>query len=184
VDSLYNWIVFLHILGAFTFVLAHGVAAGVSLKLREERELPRVQALLELSNTATQGMYVGLVILLIGGITAGFMAGLWGRGWIWTALALLVAMIAFMFARASRYYGEVRRAAGLAYYIPLTRSSRRSRSSFELSTQSQSLGSAEKTRSGLVDSLLAAEPLVARAFSRQSGSGAGRRDRQRCRQDR
>ncbi len=117
-DSLYNWIVFLHILGAFTFVLAHGVAAGVSLKLREERELPRVQALLELSNTATQGMYVGLVILLIGGITAGFMAGLWGRGWIWTALVLLVAMIAFMFARASRYYGEVRRAAGLAYYIP------------------------------------------------------------------
>ena len=117
-DSLYTWIVFLHVLGAFTFVLAHGVSAGVSLKLREEREVPRVQTLLELSNTATQGMYVGLVILLIGGITAAFMAGLWGRGWIWTALALLVVMIAFMYARASRYYGEVRRAAGLAYYIP------------------------------------------------------------------
>jgi hypothetical protein len=118
VDSPYNWVVFLHILGAFMFVLAHGVSAGVSLKLRQEREVPRVQALLELSNTATQGMYVGLVILLIGGITAGFMAGLWGRGWIWTALVLLVVMIAFMFARASRYYGAVRRAAGLAYYIP------------------------------------------------------------------
>lgn len=75
-DSLYNWIVFLHILGAFTFVLAHGVSAGVSLKLRGEREVPRVQTLLDLSNTATQGMYVGLVILLIGGITAAFMAGL------------------------------------------------------------------------------------------------------------
>jgi hypothetical protein len=118
VDSLYNWVVFLHVLGAFTFVLAHGVSAGVSLKLRREREGPRVQALLDLSNTATQGMHVGLVILLIGGITAGFMAGLWGRGWIWTAVALLVVMIAFMFARASRYYGEVRRAAGLPYYIP------------------------------------------------------------------
>lgn len=63
-------------------------------------------------------MYVGLVILLIGGITAAFMAGLWGRGWIWTAIAILVVMIAFMFARASRYYGELRRAAGLAYNIP------------------------------------------------------------------
>jgi hypothetical protein len=110
VDSLYNWLLFLHFLGAFAFVLAH----GVSLKLRKEREVPRVQALLDLSNTATQGMYVGLVVLLIGGITAAFMAGLWGRGWIWTALALLVVMIAFVFARASRYYGEVRRAAGLA----------------------------------------------------------------------
>lgn len=117
-DSLYNWIVFLHVAGAFTFVLAHGVSAGVALKLRQERDVPRVQALLELSNVATQGTYVGLVILLIGGITAAFMAGLWGRGWIWTAIALLVVMIAFMFARASRYYGEVRRAAGLAYYIP------------------------------------------------------------------
>jgi hypothetical protein len=118
VDSLYNWVVFLHILGGFAFVLTHGVSAGVSLKLRQERDVPRVQALLDLSNVATQGMYVGLVILLIGGITAGFMAGLWGRGWIWTALALLVLMIAFMYARASRYYGEVRRAAGLDYYIP------------------------------------------------------------------
>jgi len=63
-------------------------------------------------------MYVGLVILLIGGITAAFMAGLWGRGWIWTALALLIAMIAFMYARAMGYYGELRRAAGLGYYIP------------------------------------------------------------------
>jgi hypothetical protein len=118
VDSLYNWIVWIHIVGAFTFALAHGVSFGVALKLREEREVPRVQTLLDLSNTATQGMYVGLVILLIGGITAAFMAGLWGRGWIWTALALLAFLIAFMFARASRYYGELRRAAGLAYYIP------------------------------------------------------------------
>jgi len=118
VDSLYNWIVFLHVAGAFTFVLAHGVSAGVALKLRQERDVPRVQALLELSNVATQGTYVGLVILLIGGITAAFMAGLWGRGWIWTAIALLVVMIAFMYARASRYYGEMRRAAGLGYYIP------------------------------------------------------------------
>ena len=27
-------------------------------------------------------------------------------------------MIAFMYARATRYYGELRRAAGLGYYIP------------------------------------------------------------------
>jgi hypothetical protein len=117
VDSLYNWVVFLHVVGGFVFVLAHGVSVGVALKLRQERDVPRVQALLDLSKTATQGLYVGLVILLIGGITAAFMAGLWGRGWIWTAIALLVAMIVFMWFRASVYYGEVRRAAGLAYYI-------------------------------------------------------------------
>jgi hypothetical protein len=118
VDSPYNWIVFLHVAGAFTFVLAHGASATVALKLRQEREVARVQALLDLSQVATMGMYVGLVILLVGGIVATFMAGLWGRGWIWTAIAILVAMIVFMYARASRYYGELRRAAGLGYYIP------------------------------------------------------------------
>lgn len=116
-DSLYNWVVFLHVVGGFVFVLAHGVSVGVALKLRQERDVPRIQALLDLSKTATQGLYVGLVLLLIGGIAAAFMAGLWGRGWIWTAIALLVAMIAFMWFRASGYYGEVRRAAGLPYYI-------------------------------------------------------------------
>lgn len=117
-DSPYNWVVFFHIAGAFTFVLAHGASAAASLRLRQEREIPKVQALLDLSQVATQCMYVGLGILLIGGIVAAFMAGFWGRGWIWTAIAVLVVMIAFMLVRASRYYGEVRRAAGLAYFVP------------------------------------------------------------------
>jgi hypothetical protein len=114
-DSLYNWVVWIHIVGGFTFALAHGVSAGVAFKLREEREVPRVQALLDLSRLSTNGMYVGILVLLAGGITAAFMAGLWGRGWIWTALAILVVMFAFMYVRAAVYFGEVRRAAGQPY---------------------------------------------------------------------
>jgi hypothetical protein len=117
-DSPYNWVVFVHVAGAFGFALAHGTSAAVALKLRGERDVSRVQALLDLSQIATMAMYLGLVLLLIGGITAAFMAGLWGRGWIWTAIAILVVMIGFMYARASRYYGELRRAAGLRWYIP------------------------------------------------------------------
>ncbi len=65
-DSLHNWIVWIHILGGFTFALAHGVSAGVAFKLREEREVPRVQALPDLSRLATNGMYVGIFVLLGG----------------------------------------------------------------------------------------------------------------------
>jgi hypothetical protein len=57
VDSLSNWIVWIHIVGGFTFPLAHGVSAGVAFRLREERDVPRVQALLDLSKLATQGLY-------------------------------------------------------------------------------------------------------------------------------
>ena len=33
------WLVFAHVLGAFTFVLAHGVSIFVALRLRSERDL-------------------------------------------------------------------------------------------------------------------------------------------------
>ena len=115
-DSLYNWIVWIHIVGGFTFALAHGVSAGVAFKLREERDVPRVQALLDLSQVATNGMYAGIFVLLGAGILAAFMAGFWGRGWIWTAIAILVLQFAFMYVRASRYFGDVRRAAGQPFF--------------------------------------------------------------------
>jgi hypothetical protein len=97
-EGLYQCIVPLHVIAAFTFALAHGVSGGVALKLRGERKIPRVQALLDLSQFATNGMYVSVVTLLIAGVTAAFIAGLWGRGWIWAAIVLLVVMFAAMYA--------------------------------------------------------------------------------------
>jgi hypothetical protein len=115
-DGPYPWLVFVHVLGAFGFAVSHGVSAAVALRLRHEREVERVRALLELSQLATGGMYVALLVLLAGGITATFIAGLWGRGWIWASIATLVLVMGFMYARASRYYGELRGSAGLVNY--------------------------------------------------------------------
>lgn len=114
-EGLYQWLVLLHVIAAFTFALAHGVSAGVALKLRGERELPRVQALLDLSRFATNGMYVSIFVLLIAGVAAGILGDLWGRGWIWAAIVLLVLMFVAMYARGSSWFRDLRRAAGLAY---------------------------------------------------------------------
>lgn len=62
-------------------------------------------------------MYVSVVLLLIAGIAAAFIAGLWGKGWIWAAIVLLVLLFAAMYARASTWFADVRRAAGQAYYV-------------------------------------------------------------------
>lgn len=93
------------------------MSAGVALKLRGEREIPRVQALLDLSQIATGGMYGSIVVLLIAGVAAALIAGLWGKGWIWAAIVILVLMFAAMYARASTWFGDVRRAAGQPYYL-------------------------------------------------------------------
>ncbi len=112
----YPWIVLLHVLGAFGFVLAHGASAFAAIQIRSEREPARVAALLDMSAMSLGLMYVSLVILLIGGITAGFMGGFWGSLWIWLAIGVLVLVIGAMYPMGSLHYAKVRRAVGLKAY--------------------------------------------------------------------
>jgi hypothetical protein len=112
----YPWIVLLHVLGAFGFVLAHGASAFAAIRIRSERDPARVAALLDMSAMSLGLMYVSLVILLIGGITAGFVGGWWGSLWIWVAIGVLVLIIGSMYPMGSQHYAKVRRAVGLKAY--------------------------------------------------------------------
>jgi hypothetical protein len=71
IEGLYSWVVLLHVVAAFTFALAHGVSAGVALKLRGERETLRAQALLDFSRFAVNTMHVSVLVLLIASVAAG-----------------------------------------------------------------------------------------------------------------
>lgn len=113
---MYQWLVFLHILGIFGLLLAHGASVSVSFALRRERRLERVRALLELSSNSYGVMYLSLLVLLISGIVAGVMGNWWGRGWIWISLVLLIGITAAMGALGSRVYGGTRKAIGLPYF--------------------------------------------------------------------
>jgi hypothetical protein len=108
----YQWWVFLHIAGVFVFLVAHGVSMGVSLRLRHERDPKRIMALLDVSSSSISGLYVGLVLLLAGGVVAGFVGDWWGQGWIWVALGTLVAVMIIMYAMATNYYKRLRLIVG------------------------------------------------------------------------
>ena len=105
-------VVFLHVLGAFVFVLAHGASMLVAFRVRTEPDKNRLAALFELSSLGITLMYVGLLVMLLAGIAAGFMGNYWGRGWIWASLGTLVAVIAAMYLIATPYYVRMRVAAG------------------------------------------------------------------------
>jgi uncharacterized membrane protein len=113
---MYGWIVFLHVLGSFIFVAAHGVSMVAAFQLRGARDRPRQAALLDASGAGIGAMYIGLLVLLTGGIWAGFAGDHWGRGWIWAALGTLVVVIAVMFAVATPFYGRMRAAAGIGQW--------------------------------------------------------------------
>jgi hypothetical protein len=111
---MYPWIIFLHVLSAFAFFLAHGATATVMFKVRGERDPARLAALLDLSPAVSGMMGITLLLILVTGIVGGFMGGLWGRGWIWTALVLLVAITFVMSFVGRLYFDRVRHAIGKA----------------------------------------------------------------------
>lgn len=110
---MYGLVVLLHVLGAFAFVMAHGVSMLIAFRLRGERDPARQSLLLELSGVSVGLMYIGLGVLLLAGILAAFIGGLWGQGWIWASLGILVVVIAVMYAVATPFYGRMRAAAGV-----------------------------------------------------------------------
>lgn len=109
---MHQWIVLLHVVGAFLFVASHGVAMWMVAEIPKQRDSRRIQALLDLSSTSLAGVYVGLLLLLIGGIWAGIDAGHFARGWVWAALVVLVAIIVVMYAVATPFFKRLRIALG------------------------------------------------------------------------
>lgn len=131
---MYNLIIFLHVIGVFGFLLAHGVSMGVMLQLRRERNVAVIRALLDLSILSLRIMYVFFILLVVAGVIAGFIGNWWGRWWIWTALALLVVTYIVMGALGSGYFTKIRQALGIKPYRTSEASSAQIASEAELNT--------------------------------------------------
>ena len=114
---MYPWLVFLHVLSGFVFFLAHGASAAVLLKLRQERDIPRIKTLLDLRSYAEPAMGWSAGVLFLSGIAAGFVGSWWGSGWIWASLILLILISVVMTFMGRMYFERVRKAIGLEYTL-------------------------------------------------------------------
>jgi hypothetical protein len=115
VFALYKPILYLHILAAFLYILSHGASAAAAYRLRHESQIERIRALLDLSGSTFSLMYVSLLVVVLAGVAMGFMGRWWAAGWIWTSLALLLAIVVSMSLIASRHFHRVRKAVGLPF---------------------------------------------------------------------
>jgi uncharacterized membrane protein len=107
---MYPWIVFLHIVGVFGFLLSHGASVAVLFRLRKERDRQTIQALLELSSASMIGFYASIAVLLVAGIAAGFVGNWWRMLWLWLPLCLFLAISVSMYVMASRFFRRIRTA--------------------------------------------------------------------------
>jgi hypothetical protein len=105
----YQWFVFIHLLGVFGLLASHGVSMVVMFQLRTQRDPARVDGLLQLSAASIGPFWISTGVLLLGGIVAGFLGpDLWSYGWIWASVVTLVLIIVAMFLLARPYYQRVR----------------------------------------------------------------------------
>src|SRR5437660_12228987 len=80
---LYQWWVFIHLVGVLGFLLAHGVSVSVLFSLRRERDPASIRALLPLSGQSTAAFYCSSAVVLGRGLavpTAGHLRSL-ARPW-------------------------------------------------------------------------------------------------------
>jgi hypothetical protein len=109
---MYPWIVLLHVGGAFLFVIAHGASIWTVNVIRRESQPSRIAALADLSGSSLTVAYIGLLMLLVGGIWAGIYASFFGSGWIWAALGVFIVVAVAMYAIATPFFKRLRIALG------------------------------------------------------------------------
>jgi small-conductance mechanosensitive channel len=107
---MYNWLVFLHILFAFLFMLAHGVHAAAMLEFRGE---PDPERSLTFFNIVPTPMLIRVLTVLLGfpAFAAVALAGWWQKGWVWASVVVFVIISFVMFQYGAGYYNIIEGAA-------------------------------------------------------------------------
>jgi hypothetical protein len=109
----YSWFVFLHLIGLVVFAAGHGVNMLAAFRIRTQRDARAVAAGLEASSAALGLVYVGLLLLIVGGLAAAWAGEQFGKPYIIASIVVLIVVIAAMYMIATPYYGRVREAVGL-----------------------------------------------------------------------
>lgn len=109
---LYPWFVFAHLIGLVLFAISHGASAYMAFRIRSDRDSHTVASLLAMSEFAKGPMYAGLLLILVGGAGAATVGGIWLTPWVIASIIVLFMVLAVMYAIATPYYGELRKAVG------------------------------------------------------------------------
>ena len=114
-NSLYEWIRFLHMVAAITFMVSHGTSIAISFRLKKEEDVERIKTMLDISGSMWIAMILSLLVALIAGIVMGFMLKWWSQWWIWVSIVLLVVITVWMFQVGQSTYHQLRRTLGMPF---------------------------------------------------------------------
>jgi hypothetical protein len=109
VTEFYPWFVFAHLAGLVLFAISHGASAFMAFRVRAERDPAVVASILRTGQLSLGPMYLGLILLAVGGIGAAAGADLWGKPWLIASIAVFIGVLVVMWVVASPYYMNLRK---------------------------------------------------------------------------
>jgi len=112
---LLRWLIFIHVLSAVTFFLAHGTSAAMAFQLRKETNIERIRAMLDLSGTTAIVLMVSFLLMAVTGLIMPFILKIWNQVWIWLSIVLMVYVFLHMGLRGERTFHSLRKLVGLPY---------------------------------------------------------------------
>lgn len=108
---MYQALVFVHLFGVVVMAVAHGVSIFAAFRVRGESDPAIVAAVLGMSKTAVTVLYVGFLLMAVGGFGAAWQAGVLLAPWTIASYVVLVVVVGVMSAVATPYYVRVREMA-------------------------------------------------------------------------
>ena len=112
---LIRWLVFLHVLSAITFFLAHGAAAAMVFKVRKETDYTRIRAMLDLSQSTFLVYIIAFLAMGLTGLVMPFLIHIWGKVYIWLSIVLILFVVGWMGLVNEKQFKQLRRLVGLPY---------------------------------------------------------------------
>ena len=108
---MYQALVFVHLLGVVIMAVAHGVSIFAAFRVRGEPDPGIVAAVLGMSKAAVLLLYVGFLVMAVGGFGAAWQAGVLLAPWTIASYVVLVVVITVMYTVATPFYVRVREMA-------------------------------------------------------------------------
>ncbi len=90
------------------FLVTHGVSMWTAFRVRRETNRDVIAALLGMSARSNQLMYLGLLLLGIGGLAAAGSVGWLASTWVTASYGVFLTVLLAMFLIASPYYYRLR----------------------------------------------------------------------------
>ena len=112
---LVQWLVFLHVLSAFTFFSCTWNVCCGGIQDPSETNFDRIRAMLDLSAFTIRTLFRAFLAMGLTGLALPFVLKLWGKGWVWISIVLMLIVAIQMGLMDERRYKVLRRLVGLPY---------------------------------------------------------------------